>query len=101
MRDKGGGWGNRHRRPKPPGNRVHPGGRDAQEPLQAGPGGQGAFQAAALGGGEGVSAVDDLFELRESRAASLSSSSSRPKLYSTLVRDRCASASHSLWASCR
>ena len=33
--------------------------------------------------------------------ASRSSSSSRPKLYSTLVRDRCVSLSHSLWASCR
>ena len=32
---------------------------------------------------------------------SLSISSSRPKLCSTLVRDRCVAGSHSLWASCR
>ena len=32
---------------------------------------------------------------------SLSISSSRPKLCRILVRDRCVSASHSLWASCR
>jgi hypothetical protein len=38
---------------------------DAQEPLQAGPAGQGALDPAAFGGGEGVGALDELLELRD------------------------------------
>ena len=42
-----------------------PGGGDAQEPLQSGLAGQAALDPAALGGGEAVGAVDELFELRD------------------------------------